>query len=178
MIICVTSAKICIQENVFKTFMKKWIFLFIILLGIFEVAILDYFEIFDVKPNLLLIVVVISGLSLNLKQVLFFSIFAGIFKDVFGINLFGINTLLFSLWGFLTVKLSQGISIENSFIFALFIFIIASFDNVINKLISIFLNEPVSPIGISLRIILLGSLYTAIIAFFLFRVTKHLASVR
>lgn len=158
--------------------MKKWIFLFIILLGIFEVAILDYFKLFGVKPNLLLIMVVISGLFFNLKQVLFFSIFAGIFKDASGINSFGINTLMFTMWGFLTVKLSKRISIDNSFIFALFIFIIAIFNNVITRLISIFLNELVSPIGISLRIIFLGSLYTAIISSFLFRATKHLASAR
>lgn len=145
--------------------MKKIIFLFIIVIfSMFQLTILDYFKILDVKPDLFLITVVISSLFFELKWAMFFGIFNGILKDVFSVNTFGINTLLFPLWSFLTMKLSKRISIDNNFIFAAFIFVILFLNNIIIRLIFIFLGKFFIPLSTSLRIALLESMYTAIVS--------------
>ncbi|MBU3958661.1 MAG: rod shape-determining protein MreD [Candidatus Omnitrophica bacterium] len=153
--------------------MRKWFFLFIIVvLGLLEVAVLDYFKIFGVKPDLFLIVVVILSLFFELKGVIFFVIFAGVLKDAFSINTFGINTLLLPLWSFLIMKLSKRISIDNNFILMAVIFIITASHNIITGLILVFSGGFFIPLGISLRIAFLESLYTAIIAPLVFKIFR------
>lgn len=150
--------------------MKKLIFIFtIIIFAIFEVTILDYFKIFNVKPNILLILVVGLSLSFELRWAIFFSALCGILKDIFSINTFGINTLLFPLWGFLTIELSKKISIDNNFIRIIIIFIIAVLNNIITRLILSYLGKLI-PVGIFLRITFSESLYTALILPLIFKI--------
>lgn len=152
--------------------MKKWIFLLIvILLGIFQVTILDCFKVVGIKPDLLLISIVIASLTFHFRWVLILSVFAGILKDAFSINTFGLNTLLFPLWSFLIIKLSKKISIDNNFIRAAVVFVIVIFNDIIIKLIFLFLGNLV-PVGIFLRIIFIESLYTALICPLVFKVIK------
>jgi len=149
---------------------KKLIFIFtIIIFAIFEVTILDYFKIFNVKPNILLILVVGLSLSLELRWAINFAVLCGILKDIFSINTFGINTLLFPLWSFLTIELSKKISIDNNFIRAIIIFIIVILNNIITRLILSYLGK-IIPMGIFLRITCLESLYTALISPLIFKI--------
>jgi rod shape-determining protein MreD len=76
-----------------------------LILGVFQVTFLNYFRIFGVKPDLLLVAVVIAGLFLETRAAIIFGMFAGIFKDVFRVNAFGLNVILFSLWGFLSANI-------------------------------------------------------------------------
>lgn len=154
--------------------MRNWLFLpIIVVLGILQVTILDYFGIFGVKPDLLLIsVVILSLFSLRLKWILFLSIFVGILKDLLGVNAFGINTLLLPLWSFLIIKLSKKITIDNNFIFATVVFIITVFNDIITTLIFLFLGNLVQW-GIFLRITFLGSLYTAFVSPLIFKFIKQ-----
>ena len=69
--------------------------------GIIQVTFLNYLKVFTVEPDLLLICAVIAALIFPLKWALFFCLLAGIFKDVFGADVFAINTVLFPLLGFL-----------------------------------------------------------------------------
>lgn len=153
--------------------MKNWIILpIIIILCLIEVALLDYFKIFGVKPDLLLVGgLMISLFSLDLKGAMPLSIFAGMLKDIFCLNSFGINTLLFALWSFLIVELARKITIDHYFIRATLIFIIALLNNIITRLIFLSLARFI-PLGISLRIIFLESFYTAILALLIFKMVK------
>lgn len=155
--------------------MRKWFFLLlIVILGLLQVTLLDYFKIFGVKPDLLLIgVVMVSLFSFDLKWALFLSAFCGILKDVMAINPFGINTLLFPLWSFLIMRLSKKISIENNFICAVLVFIIGVSCNIITRLIFLFLGNFIS-MNVFLRITFLESLYTAFILPLFFRVIRPL----
>lgn len=153
--------------------MKK-ISYFVILsvFGVLQATILNSFRIFGVKPDLLLISVVIISFSSELRWALIFSIYAGILKDILGAHAFGINTLIFPFWAFLIIKLSRKISIDNNFIPTLFILVIGIADSIIFKLIFSSLQNLIIPLGIFSRLMCLESIYTALIFHFIFKFAK------
>ena len=151
--------------------MKIRLLLFItLILGFFQITCLDYFRIFGVKPDLFLVVVVIAGLSLELRQAVIFGLCAGLCKYIFSVNTFGVDILLFSLWGFVVAKLSRKISIDDNITRVLLLFIIALLQNIISGLLAYSGNF--FPLGIFLRITIVGSLYTAISLPLILKFTK------
>lgn len=155
--------------------MRNWVFLLVIVtFSIFQVTILNNFRIFNVKPDLLLISVVMASLYFEFKWALLLSIFIGILKDALCINTFGINTLLFPLWAFIIIKLSKKISVDNNFIRVVFVLIITIFNIIITKLMFLFLNSFVIPLGIFIRTAFIESLYTALIFPLVFKIIKPL----
>lgn len=154
--------------------MKKWFVLSLILvLALLEVTLLSYFRIFNAKPDLLLIVVFIASLVFDLRWALIFSILAGILKDVFSTNLFGINLVLFPLWSLLIIKLSKRISIDYNFIRCALIFSIGVFSAILTRLICVYLGKFV-PLGVFFSIAFLDSLYTALVLPLMLKITKPL----
>jgi rod shape-determining protein MreD len=143
--------------------MRNWLFLVgIVILGLIQVTLLNYVKIFDVKPDLLLISLLISSLFFERKWAFILGISAGILKDIFATNIFGANTLLFALWTYLIIKLSKKISLDNNYIRAPLMFIITLSTSIITRLILIAQGN-VIPLGITLRIMFLEPLYTALI---------------
>lgn len=132
-----------------------------LLLGAFQFTFLNYLRIFGIKPDLLLVTVVIAGLFLETRAAVIFGLFAGIFKDVFGVNAFGLDVILFSLWGFLSAHISRKISIDDNVTRVFLVFIIALLQNTASAL-SLNLSGSFVPLGIFIRIAFLGSLYTAL----------------
>jgi len=111
-------------------------------------------------PDLLLICAIIAALSLPWKPALALAAFAGLFKDCFAANSGGINTLFFVLWSFLIIRLNRKITIDNNFMRALLVFIVALAHNTAGGITLLYLGTVVPP-GIFLRIAVLNSLYTA-----------------
>ena len=143
--------------------MKNFIFIAaIIIFALLQVTILNYVNIFNVKPDLLLISVIIASLYFKPLWAISLSIFAGVLKDIFSVNAFGLNSILFFLWSFLIIKLSRKISFDSNYVRLVLIFIIAIVNNIITRLIFLFLGNFIS-IGLFLRITFIESLYTALI---------------
>lgn len=156
---------------------KKLIFFFvIIILALLQATLLNYINIFNIKPDLLLISVIISSLFFEPAWALSLSIFSGILKDIFSTNAFGMNAILFLLWSFLIIKLSRKITFDNNYIRLALIFIIAIINNIIIRLFFLFLDNFI-PWGIFLRITLVESLYTALFLPLVFKLTHSLLSV-
>ncbi len=156
--------------------MRYWIFfLAVIVLGILQMTILDYFKVFGVKPDLLLISVVIAALVFEFKRAFILSVFAGILKDAFGANAFGINTLLFPLWSFLIIRLNKEITIDYNFIRIALVFIISLLHNTITGLILIYSGNLI-PLGLFLRIVSLQSIYTALVLPLMFKIGEPIFS--
>lgn len=149
--------------------MDKRIFLLCILAAaVIQVTIMDYFRIFAVKPNLLLLGVVVAGISFRLRWVLIISLCAGLLNDIFVINKIGLATILFPFWGFIVVDLSRKISFDNAFIKSLVVFAVVLLNAVITRMIFAYFGSFV-PTGIFLRTVILEPLYTGVIAYFVFR---------
>ncbi len=158
--------------------MKKFLFFLIIIIsGLLQVTILNYFKIFNIKPDLFLICAVIASLTFELKWALTFSLFAGLLKDVFAIYSFGINSALFILWSFLIIRLNREISLENNVLRAGLVFIVAFLQSVISGLIYIYSGSFV-PLGIVLRIIILQSIYTALVLPIAFKFIKPICLIK
>lgn len=151
--------------------MKNWIFfLIVIVLGLLQVTILNYLKIFGVKPDLLLISAVFASLVFDFKWAFVLSVFAGMFKDVFTANTFGINTLLFPLWSFLIVRLNKEITIDYNFIRMALIFIISVVHNTITGLALVYSGSFI-PAGIFLGIVFPQSIYTALVLPLVFKIS-------
>jgi len=153
---------------------KKLIFIsVIIILVLLEATVLNYVNIFNVKPDLLLISVIIASLFFAPGWAISLSIFAGILKDIFSVNAFGMNTILFFLWSFLIIKLSRKIIFDSNYIRLALIFIIAILNSIISRLIFLFSGNFISW-GIFLRITSVESLYTALIFLLVLKFTHTL----
>lgn len=158
--------------------MKKFIFfLAVFLAGLLQVTILNNFRILTIKPCLLLIFVLIASLTFELRWALVFSLFAGIFKDIFSISAFGINTVLFLLWSFLIVRLSREISIENNVLRCGLVLIVTFLHDIFVGLIYVYSGNYV-PLGIFLRIITVQPIYTALILPIVFKQMKPFYCVK
>lgn len=158
--------------------MRHLLFLLaVVALGLLQVTFLDYFRIFGIRPDLLLISAGLAGMVFELRWALIFSLFAGFFKDACAVNTFGINTSLFVLWSILIVKLTKEISIDGNLIRIVLIFIIAVIHNTIVGLILISSGNLI-PLGLFLRIVFVGSIYTALVLPLVVKAIKPIYPVR
>lgn len=152
--------------------MKNWLFLFILLaLGVLQVTVMGYFQIFGTMPDLLLVGVVIASLIFDLRLALLCGLLAGVFKDSLGLNTFGINALIFVSWSFLIAEVSRRLSINTNSRRMVLIFIVALMHNLLNGLALAFLGKSI-PLGIFLRVIFISSIYTALALPAVFGITE------
>lgn len=142
-----------------------------LILGLFQLTWLQYFGFFGVKPDLLLVSVVIAGLFLRIRWAILFGASVGIFKDIFGLNIFGLNILLFGCWSFLAAKICRKVSIEDAASAAFLVFVIALLQNIVSGL-AVFYSGASIPFGIFSRIVILGSLYTGLTLPLILKVAK------
>ena len=81
---------------------------FIILIALFiHLTILCHFKIFGVKPDLMLILVIFFGLFLGSSAGLETGLAAGFLKDLFALDIFWANALVFGVTGLLAGILSE-----------------------------------------------------------------------
>ena len=153
--------------------LRNWIFpAFLILLGLVQATLLNNFRIFGVKPDFLLIAIVIASTFFKWEKILILAVFTGILKDSLSSNVFGINTLLFPFWSYLTRVLSGKINLDNNLSYAALILAIGILSGII-RLIFISLGSALFiPLGVFLRIIFLESLYGAIATPLIFEIIK------
>jgi rod shape-determining protein MreD len=156
---------------------KNIFFLFVIvILGILQVTLLDYFRVFGIRPDLLLICVVVASLVFEFKWAFILSIFAGIFKDACGVSTFGINTLLFPIWCLLIARLNREITLDNNLIHMGLVFIVTILHNIVSGMISVYSGN-VIPLGIFLRIVIIESIYTALVLPLIFKIVYLLQRI-
>jgi len=151
-------------------------YLIVIILIIFllQVTFLDYFIFLNIMPDLLLVLLVLVSLRMSFSSwPIVLGLIAGLLKDASGIGGFGLNSLLFPFWCFLVLNLSRKITLENNYLQALLVFLVALLHNIITGLAVIYMGRYILP-GIFLRIVFLDSLYTAITLPLLTRVINPL----
>ncbi len=146
---------------------KLYFFIIISACALLQVTIVDYFKVFTVKPDLILISMVIVNLLLDWRWAFGLSIFAGTLKDILCLSAFGTNTLLFALWSFLIIKLSRKISLENIYLRAALMFVVVFASDIMAR--------PPVPAGIFLRIAFLEAVYAAILLPLVYRAVMPLA---
>ncbi|MBN2830804.1 MAG: rod shape-determining protein MreD [Candidatus Omnitrophica bacterium] len=146
------------------------VFILTAIFALLQVTLLDYFRIFGAKPDLLLIAVFFGCLFLKQKKAFALGIFSGLFKDIFSLNAFGLNTVLFPAGVILIAKLMRRVSIEDNLSRILLIFVVALLNNIISGLVLVYTGVYI-PLGIFLRIIIFSSMYTAAVFYLTIRLT-------
>lgn len=154
--------------------MRKWHFLLIILgLGLLQAGFPYSFRLFNIKPDLILISVVVAGIHLEFRTALGVAVFAGVLKDALGVSAVGINTVLFPAWCFIVRRLSREISLGDDYLHPVFVFIAVILNDAAARMAFMFLGSFLSW-GIFLRVIFLESLYTVLATYLIFRFIKPL----
>ena len=143
--------------------MKRLLFAGVILvLGLLQVTLVDSFKIFNVKPDLLLMIALLTSFVFDFKEALVLSVFAGLLKDVLGPGIFGMNALLFALWTFLIERVDRQVPIDHDAIRVILVFTITLLHHTLRGLFSLWAGRQIRP-GIFLRIIFLEAIYTTLI---------------
>jgi len=160
-----------VSYGLIKVRTKLIIGLILVLSVILQSTVFDYLKIFNVKPDIVLIAVVILGLSLKLKWVMIFSYFAGFLKDMLGGFPFGINVLVLPLLGFLVFKLSKRMEIETRYLKTALVFIAVISQNLVVSLLIVLLGLDIST-GVFSRFAVISSIYTAVVYFYLSKIIR------
>ncbi|MCX5705303.1 MAG: rod shape-determining protein MreD [Candidatus Omnitrophica bacterium] len=142
--------------------MKKWVlFLVIFACALLQDTVLNSIRFFGVKPDLLLICVVIAALEFELKWALILSVSAGFFKDILAAQPFGFNLILFGLWSVLIIRLKRDISFDNPYLVVALMAVVALAHHLLVGLALVYLGNYI-PLGIFVRIIIIETFYTAL----------------
>ena len=142
--------------------MKKWVFFLVILVcAMMQPTVLNSIRFFGVKPDLLLICVVIAALEFELKWAIILSVSAGLFKDILGAQAFGFNAILFGLWSVLIIRLKRDISFDNLYMVIALTAVVALAHHLLVGLALVYFGNFI-PLGIFVRIIIIEIFYTAL----------------
>ncbi len=153
--------------------MKNLFFLLIVIIsGFFQATILNYIKVFGVKPDLLLCCVVLAGVFFKRNWAFAFSLFAGMIKDIFGRETFGLNVILFFLWNYFIIELSKKISIDDSPVLGVIMFIVVFCNDIASRFIFLFLGRHIF-LGIFLKITLVESVYTVLALLLLIKIFEY-----
>jgi rod shape-determining protein MreD len=157
--------------------MKKWlsIFFVLILLTTLQLNWPVSLSLFNTKPDFLLIFVVSLVFYFNFKIALVSAILAGLLKDAFLPSGMAMNTILFSIWSYLTFRLSSQISTENNYVRLGIILIIAVLNNTVLGIQNLNSGNYI-PAGIFLRNLLISSVYTGALSPLIFKLTKKISA--
>jgi rod shape-determining protein MreD len=158
--------------------MKKLYFLFaIIILATLGLSWPSGLNFFSCKPDLLLIFAVSLVFYTDFKTAIFFSILAGLAKDLFLPWPLPINTIYFSIWSYLVYRISRQISTENDYVRLAIVLVGALFNNFIVGLFSVSSGNILPP-GIFLRNLIIISGYTTLLSPLVFKLTQKIAIIR
>lgn len=159
--------------------MKK-IFLIplVLLLGIFQTALGNSLQIFGVKPDFLLaIMVLMSFFPSSLRASLPLSMLAGLFKDIFSVCPFGLHTLLFFIWSLLIWELSRKVSTEEIYMRVIFV-MVATIANDAALRAFLGLSGVFLPLSVFLRISFLEAAYTSFSVWIILSLLKRKEQMR
>lgn len=157
--------------------MKKWLLL---LAGVIALAVLQLswprpLVFFHARPDLLLAFVIAAVFYLDLKNALVLAIICGLLKDSFLPGSFGVNTLLFSAWCYLTWLLGRQISTEHEVMRFAVVLIAAFLNNLVVGAQSVNLGNHI-PAIIFLRNLVIPPLYTAALSSPVFKLVRKITA--
>ena len=140
--------------------------------GLAQTTILNYIGLFGVKPDILLCCVILASVFFNRKWAFVFSLSAGLIKDIFSLEIFGLNLFLFYGWNCLIVTLSKRISIDDSLVLSVFGFAVVFFNDIIIRFVYLSSGRDI-PLGVFFRITLIESVYTSLVLFLLIKILNY-----
>jgi rod shape-determining protein MreD len=135
-----------------------------------HMTVLHYFRIFGAKPDLLLLLVIFFGLFLGARMGLEVGIIAGLLKDIFAFDIFGVNMFVLGITGLLAGILNTKFYRESMATQATLVFSFSVFSMVLHYVLA---SSVLKFVNLSLfdylgSSIIPAGIYTAIVAMPLF----------
>ncbi|MCL5058687.1 MAG: rod shape-determining protein MreD [Actinobacteria bacterium] len=136
----------------------------------FQVTLLNFFPVFGVKPDLVLMIVVFNSFLKGSREGALTGLLGGIFIDLATGSYIGMNALALMIVGYL-VGFTESKIYKDSAIIIVFLVWMASFlDQLITYILLYFMNVQISPGVALLRVMLPTATYTAaLVPFFYHR---------
>lgn len=149
----------------------RFFFVAVFVACMLQVTAVNHFKIFGIKPDLILISIVLVSLFCEWKVAVALSIMCGAFKDIYGAGPFVLNTILSPLWSILVINLARRLSIDINLTRAVLVFIIAVLNAFAIALFLWYMGTAVA-FGVFIRTTFLDSLYTALLSLLVFKAFK------
>lgn len=143
---------------------------FLLLLGalILQTTALETVAVRGVKPDLVMLLVVLNGFLLGTREGAFLGFAGGIIEDLFSGSYIGLNALSKMVGGYLAGTAGERLYRENTPIATGVTFISTSAGLAVNYLLLLYLGIYVPPFSALFRVVLPTAVYTAVLALFLF----------
>jgi rod shape-determining protein MreD len=152
--------------------MKSWVGSTIIfVLSLLQISVVDHIKVFNTKPDLILIGVIIAALFCKRKWALILGLCAGAFKDIVASQAPGINAVFCFVWSLAVIQARRRFSLDFNGARVLLVGVIFFLQSLLTRIVFLYLGTPVSP-GIFLRTALLGSVYTALVSLGVFKILR------
>ena len=103
-------------DNLKKYRSQVSVILVLFIIAVLQSTLLNHFRVFNVKPDIILVALIISVSFFDFKWSMVFSFLVGIFRDSFSILPFGLNTIICILWVFLAKQIYRRLSTEDKLI--------------------------------------------------------------
>lgn len=145
-------------------------FLLIVLVAalLLQTSVLEVVSIAGIKPDLVMLIVVLNGFLLGTREGAFLGYIGGIIEDLFLGEYIGLNAISKMTAGYLAGVAGERLYKENILVASGVTFFSASAGLLVNYLLLFYLGLHVSPYYALLRLALPTAVYTAILAPFIF----------
>ena len=143
------------------------------IIALMQSTLLNYFRIFNVKPDAILAALVIFVAFFNLRWSVSFAFLGGVFRDIFSILPFGLNTSLCILWIILAKQISRRLSMENELTRSAILCLIIILNSLALQSILFIVDRPIV-MGVFFRIASIESILTLLLALPMYRLFARL----
>ena len=151
---------------------------YLLLLGvllILQSTVLETVAIAGIKPDLVMLLVVLNGFLLGTREGAFLGFVGGIVEDLFFGSYIGLNALSKMAAGYLAGAAGERLYRENIPIATIIAFFTSLAGLTVNYMLLLYLDIHVSPFNALFRVALPGAAYTALLAPFVFwRIFRHI----
>lgn len=90
--------------------------LILFIVAVLQATLLNYFRIFNIKPDVILIALIVLVPFFSLRWSVIFAFLSGVFRDIFSSLPFGINVILCIIWVIVAKEISRRLSIEHKLV--------------------------------------------------------------
>jgi len=145
---------------------------------VLQTTLLDYISMAGVKPDLVMLLVVLNGFLLGPREGAFLGFAGGVLEDLFSGSYIGLNALSKFAAGYLAGAAGERLYRENSIVATGVVFFSAFTGQVISYLLLLYLNVWIAPFYALLRVAVPTAVYTAVLTPFLFGRVLRSAQMR
>ena len=144
---------------------------------ILQITLYNFIKVFDVVPNIALILVVLFSLTSNVVMGGFIGLFTGLLYDILIMDVIGINALIYFLIGIILGSFSDEINKENKMLYVFVTAIATVFYHVVTAFIMFFLKMNIYNIVLIIDKIIIQIIINSLLCILVQRLLNYIFSL-